>query len=102
MRRGFYTRLEVLIFMEYNTNTQYYKGVPIKLIVYTEKHFARLNAKRFMLGNPRANQNIWIPNTYLEPDGTIKNGVNIDFVFQKAYQQKKFYYACIDINPMLW
>lgn len=88
--------------MEYNNKTQYYKGIPIKLIVYTEKHFARLNAKRFMLGDPKANQNIWIPNAYLESNGTIKNGVNIDFIFKKAYCQKKFYYAHININPMLW
>lgn len=87
--------------MEYNTNVQYYKGVPIKLIVYTEKHFNRVKAKRFILGDPRYKQNIWIPNCYLEEDGTIKN-VNIDFVFKKAYCQKKFYYAHIHINPMLW
>ena len=55
-----------------------------------------------MLGNPQANQNIWIPNTYLEPNGTLKTGVNIDFIFKRAYQQKKFYYAHININPMLW
>ena len=88
--------------MEYNSRVQYYKGVPIKLIVYTEKHFARLNAKRFVLGDIRAHQNIWIPNTYLEPNGTLKTGVNIDFIFKKAYCQKKFYYAHININPMLW
>lgn len=88
--------------MEYNKRTQYYKGVPIKLVVYTEKHFKRIRAKRFMLGNPKANQNIWIPNTYLEPDGTLKTGVDIDFIFKKAYLQKKFYYAHININPMLW
>lgn len=88
--------------MEYNNHTQYYKGVPIKLITYTDKHFARLNAKRFILGDPKARQNIWIPNTYLEPNGSLKNGVNIDFIFKKAYYQKKFYYAHININPMLW
>lgn len=88
--------------MEYNNNIQYYKDVPIRLIVYTEKHFKRLKAKRFMLGDPKDNQNIWIPNCYLEPDGSLKNGVNIDFIFKKAYCQKKFYYAHINVNPMLW
>jgi len=88
--------------MEYNNRTQYYKGVPIKLIIYTEKHFARLKAKRFILGDPKAHQNIWIPNQYLEPNGSLKPGVDIDFIFKKAYQQKKFYYARININPMLW
>ena len=88
--------------MEYNEYVQFYKHVPIKLIIYTEKHFARLKAKRFMLGSPKYNQNIWIPNCYLEPNGSLKPNVNIDFIFKKAYQQKKFYYAHIDINPMLW
>ena len=88
--------------MEYNTHVQYYKGVPIKLIVYTDKHFARLKAKRFLIGDFKSGQNIWIPNQYLEPNGSVKTGVNIDFIFQKAYLQKKFQYARININPMLW
>lgn len=88
--------------MKYNDNFQFYKGIPIKLIVYTDKHFKRLNAKRFMLGDPKHNQTIWIPNVYLEPDGSLKDNVNIDFVFKKAHAQSKFYYARIDINPMLW
>lgn len=88
--------------MQYNNQIQYYKGIPIKLIVYTEKHFKRLNAKRFMLGESKYNQNIWIPNCYLEPNGTLKSNVNIDFVFRKAYQQNKLSYAHININPMLW
>lgn len=88
--------------MEYNNHVQYYKGVPIRLIVYTDKHFARLKAKRFLLGNPKARQNIWIPNCYLEPNGTIKTGVDIDFIFKKAYLQKKFQFAQVNVNPMLW
>ena len=88
--------------MKYNNNVQFYKNVPIKLIVYTENHFKRLKAKRFMLGDIQYNQNIWIPNVYLEPDGTLKNNANIDFIFKKAYQQKKFYYAHININPYEW
>lgn len=70
---------------KYNTDTQLYKNVPLKLIVYTESHFARLNAKRFRINN--TNQNVWIPNTYLEPDGTIKSNVNIDWIFYKANRQ---------------
>lgn len=88
--------------MRYNNQTQYYKDIPVKLIVYTDKHFARLKAKRFMLGDPKFNQNVWIPNCYLEPNGTIKANVNIDFVFKQAYQQNKFTCAHININPMLW
>ena len=85
-----------------NRDTQYYKGIPVILIVYTENHFARLKAKRFLIGDPKYKQNIWIPNQFLEPDGTIKPNVNIDFVFRKAYDQNKFKIAHIDINPYLF
>lgn len=71
--------------VSYNTDMQYYKNVPLRLIVYTEQHFARLKAKRFTINN--TNQNIWIPNTYLEPDGTIKNDINIDFIMYKSSRQ---------------
>ena len=70
---------------KYNTATQMYKNVPLKLIVYTENHFARLNAKRFMIAG--STQNVWIPNRFLEPDGSIKSDANIDFVFHKAKRQ---------------
>ena len=70
---------------KYNTSVQIYKNVPLKLIVYTEKHFARLKAKRFTINN--SNQNVWIPNQYLTEDGTIKPNANIDFVFYKAKRQ---------------
>lgn len=70
---------------KYNTSIQMYKNIPLKLIVYTEQHFARLKAKRFTING--SNQNIWIPNVYLEPDGTIKANANIDFIFYKAKRQ---------------
>ena len=88
--------------IKYNNQLQYYKGVQVKLIIYTQKHFDCLKAKRFMLGDPKYNQNIWIPNCYLQQDGTIRSDVNIDFVFKTAYMQKKFAYADIDINPLEW
>lgn len=85
--------------MKYNTNVQNYKGVSIRLIKYTEKHFARLKAKRFLLIKPKENdypsQNFWIPNCYLESDGTLKSNINIDWIFQKAYRANKFKYAGI-------
>ena len=62
-----------------------YKNVPLRLIVYTEAHFSRLKAKRFMIDG--SNQNVWIPNRFLEPDGTIKSNADIDFVFHKAKRQ---------------
>lgn len=72
---------------KYNTSTQIYKNVPLQLIVYTESHFARLNAKRFTING--TNQNLWIPNRYLEEDGTIKKGVDIDFVLHGSARQLK-------------
>lgn len=80
----------------YNRDTQYYKGIPLTLIVYSEKHFEKLRAKRFILGNPKYKQNVWIPNRFLEPDGTIKKNANIDFVFYKAKAQKKLEYAHLE------
>lgn len=88
--------------IKYNNQPQYYKGVQVKLIIYTQKHFDRLKAKRFMLGDSKYNQNVWIPNVYLFEDGTLKPNINIDFIFKTAYMQKKFAYANIDINPLKW
>ena len=45
-------------YKKYNTDIQYYKNVPLKLIVYTENHFARLRAKRYNINNTI--QNVWI------------------------------------------
>ena len=67
---------------KYHTDTQYYKGIPLRLIVYTEQHFSRLKAKRFLIGN--SNQNVWIPNSYLTDDGSILPNKNLDFVFRNA------------------
>lgn len=81
-----------------NLNTQYYKGIPITQIRRVDYNFQK--ARRFLLG--KSNQNVWIPNCYLELDGTLKENINIDFVFKKAYIQKKLEYAKIDINPFDW
>lgn len=80
-----------------NLNMQYYKSIPIRLI---KRKYDGYNAKRFTLNG--TNQNVWVPNCYLEQDGTLKEGVNIDFVFKKAYLQGKFKYANINVNPLLW
>lgn len=71
--------------MEYNTSMQYYKGVPLKLIVYTDKHFARLRAKRFTINN--TNQNLWIPNKHLAPDGTILPDQDLDYILRQSRNQ---------------
>ena len=70
---------------KYNLSTQYYKNVPLNLILYTDEHFAYLKAKRFVINH--TNQICWIPNVYLYDDGTIKENANIDFVFHKHKRQ---------------
>lgn len=85
--------------IELNLKRQEYKGIPLFLI---NRRYDDKNAMRFMLGSRTSGQNVWIPKSYLEEDGTLKPNINIDFVFKTAYMQKKFTYAHIDINPMLW
>lgn len=65
-----------------NTEMQYYKGIPLKLI---KRKYGTRNAKRFTING--TNQNVWIPNKHLSDDGTIKAGENIDYVFRKAKRQ---------------
>ena len=72
-----------------NTDIQYYKDVPLRQIVRGDYHV--MNARRFTLNN--TNQNVWIPNRYLQEDGTLKPSINIDFVFRGCRQ--KFYLAGI-------
>lgn len=81
-----------------NLKEQYYKGIPITQIRRVDYNFQ--GARRFLLG--KSSQNVWIPNCYLELDGTLKENINIDFIFKKAYIQKKLEYAKIDINPFDW
>lgn len=90
--------------IKYNTHVQSYKGIKIRLIEYTPQHFDSLRAKRFMLISEKApltRQNVWIPNCYLESDGTLKDHINIDFVFVTAARQNKLKYAYIDIPDWL-
>ena len=78
-----------------------YRGIPFRLIEYTQKHFDRLRAKRFLL-NPDVEteyrtQNFWIPNCYLEEDGTLKSNVFVDWIFVKCVKANKFKYAGLEI-----
>lgn len=87
--------------IRYNTEIQYYRGIPFRLIEYTQKHFDRLRAKRFLL-NPDfeteyRTQNFWIPNCYLEEDGTLKLNVFVDWIFVKCVKANKFKYAGLEI-----
>ncbi len=78
---------------------QYYKGIPLNLIPYHPEYYATKRAKRFGLGKRKYGQNIWIPNRYLEKDGTIKPRVNIDFVMITAVRQNKFKYTGLEWRP---
>ena len=87
---------------KYNLQWQEYRGIPVKLILYDERHFAALRAKRFLLGKGTG-QNLWIPNVYLEPDGTIKPGADLDWAFKKAFRQNKFTHPSLAaFNPLAW
>lgn len=91
--------------MKYNTKIQEYKGIKFRLIKYTEKHFNRLRAKRFLLisgpKKSRGSQNFWIPNCYLEIDGTLKQNSNIDFIFLKMKHENKLKYVGIEMPNWL-
>lgn len=71
----------------FNHADQFYKGIRLNLIKrsYHREDNAAGHAKRFTLGG--TNQNVWIPNKHLHPDGTLKEGENIDYVFRKAQRQ---------------
>ena len=62
-----------------NYQTQYYKGIPLNLV---KRKYGARKAKRYVVNH--TNQNVWIPNKHLEPDGTIRVGENIDYVFRQA------------------
>lgn len=62
-----------------NYQTQYYKGIPLNLV---KRKYGSRKAKRYVINH--TNQNVWIPNKHLEPDGTIRVGENIDYVFRQA------------------
>lgn len=82
---------------KYYTQTQYYRNVPLRLIVYTEQHFARLKAKRFMIGTDKTtSQNLWIPNKHLDETGRLLPDTNIDYVIAQAQRQNKLKYAHVD------
>ena len=65
-----------------NFNIQIYKTIPLKLI---DRRYGSRRAKRYAING--TNQNVWIPNKHLLPDGTIKPGENIDYVFRSAINQ---------------
>lgn len=63
-----------------NLELQFYKGIPFRLI--NRRDYPCRKAKRFTLNE--TNQNVWIPNKHLMPDGTVIPGQDIDYVFRLA------------------
>lgn len=63
-------------FKNLNRNTQMYKTIPVRLII---RNYAGYKAKRFTING--TNQNIWIPNKHLTPDGSILPNQNLDYIF---------------------
>ena len=87
--------------IKYNNGVQTYKGVRLKLIVYTPEHFAHLKAKRFLIlnaENKASGQNLWIPNSFLLEDGTINPARNLDWLFKKPQNRHKLELAGFIIN----
>lgn len=65
-----------------NFNTQYYKGIPIRLI---DRKYGERKALRYTINN--TNQNVWIPLKHLDIEGNILVGENLDYVFRKSKRQ---------------
>jgi hypothetical protein len=76
-----------------NYKTQQYKGIPLKLI---NRKYEKYKAKRYTING--TNQNVWIPNCYLEDDGTIKKNSNLDFIFNNKQGRRKLELAKVDGN----
>lgn len=72
-----------------NCKTQNYRGIPLQLI---NRSYKDMKAKRYTLNN--TNQNIWIPNKHLHPDGTIIEGENINYCFRGC--KRKFELAGLE------
>lgn len=68
-----------------NTKTQYYKGIPIKLIIRNYEH---LKAFRYTINGTK--QNVWIPKKHCNSEGTLYPTENIDYVFRKANKQLEY------------
>lgn len=69
--------------LPYNTNLQYYKSIPLRLIVRGDYPYKQ--AKRYTING--TNQNVCIPNKHLMDDGTIRPCEDIDYCFRRQRRQ---------------
>ena len=76
---------------KYNDKVQNLYGIQLRLIVYTDAHFQRLKAKRFLVlfDGKASGQNLWIPNSYLLPDGTIDSEKDLRWLFKQPVTKHK-------------
>lgn len=87
--------------MNYNYTIQNYKGLPLQLSNTAESRFDHLKAKCFLIlnkDNQPSGQNLWIPNKFLNPDGTIDQTKNIDWLFRKTENAEKLRLAGFILN----
>lgn len=68
-----------------NTNMQYYRGLPLRLV---EKDDYDSRKSKFYSING-TDQIIWLPNSYLEADGTIKTNIDMMWLFAKDSERRK-------------
>jgi len=87
--------LKAVIDLHYNTDNQHYKHVPLRLIIRQDYHAKK--AKRFVINN--TNQNVWIPNKHLHPDGTIKENQELDYIFKGPVAKRKMDLAGV-VSPI--
>lgn len=91
--------------MTWNKTIQNYKGIRLMLLNPDRKSILHANAKRYMLVGVEglySLRSVRIPEQYLLPDGTIKPGINLDWIFQKAFWTNKLAKAGVDIDPFNW
>lgn len=86
---------------KYNDRVQSVYGIQLRLIVYTDAHFQRLKAKRFLIlfDGKTSGQNLWIPNSYLSSDGTIDFEKDLRWLFKQPKTKHKLKLAGY-IDPM--
>lgn len=82
--------------MKLNCQFQYYKGLPLQLIHRSD--YKTKQAKRFTINH--TNQNVWIPNKHLLPNGTIKENENLDYVFAGATRQLELAGVIMGFHPV--
>lgn len=76
----------------YNIAVQDYRGIKFRLYPHRKSSFKGYRAKRYHLVSEQGTKVksfFWIPNCYLEKDGTLKPNIYIDWVFVKFVKNAK-------------